>query len=34
MTVPAKTQEAGTYVIPGHGRIADEADVVDTATWW
>ena len=29
MTVPAKTQEGGTYVIPGHGRICDDADVVE-----
>jgi glyoxylase-like metal-dependent hydrolase (beta-lactamase superfamily II) len=29
LTVPAKNQEAGTYVVPGHGRIADEADVVE-----
>jgi glyoxylase-like metal-dependent hydrolase (beta-lactamase superfamily II) len=29
LTVPVKTQEAGTYVIPGHGRICDEADVVE-----
>ena len=29
LTVPAKTQEAGTYVVPGHGRICDEADVVE-----
>jgi cyclase len=29
LTVPAHTQEAGTYVIPGHGRICDEADVVE-----
>jgi glyoxylase-like metal-dependent hydrolase (beta-lactamase superfamily II) len=28
VTFPAEKQEAGTYVIPGHGRIADEADVV------
>ncbi len=28
-TVPAKTQEGGTYVIPGHGRICDDADVVE-----
>ena len=27
-TFPAEKQEGGTYVIPGHGRIADEADVV------
>jgi glyoxylase-like metal-dependent hydrolase (beta-lactamase superfamily II) len=28
VTVPAFQQEGGTYVIPGHGRISDEADVV------
>ena len=28
ITVPAFQQEGGTYVIPGHGRISDEADVV------
>lgn len=28
ITVPAFLQEGGTYVIPGHGRVADEADVV------
>lgn len=28
ITVPAYLQEGGTYVIPGHGRVADEADVV------
>jgi glyoxylase-like metal-dependent hydrolase (beta-lactamase superfamily II) len=29
LTVPSKMlQEAGTYVIPGHGRISDEHDVV------
>ena len=28
-TVPLKYQEAGTYVIPGHGRLCDEADVVE-----
>jgi len=27
--VPGKTEEGGTYVIPGHGRICDEADVVE-----
>jgi glyoxylase-like metal-dependent hydrolase (beta-lactamase superfamily II) len=26
--VPKYLQEGGTYVIPGHGRISDEADVV------
>ena len=29
LTVPGHTQEGGTYVIPGHGRICDEADVVE-----
>jgi glyoxylase-like metal-dependent hydrolase (beta-lactamase superfamily II) len=29
LTVPAKYQEGGTFVIPGHGRICDEADVVE-----
>jgi glyoxylase-like metal-dependent hydrolase (beta-lactamase superfamily II) len=29
LTVPAKTQERGTFVIPGHGRLCDEADVVE-----
>ena len=29
ITVPKEKQEGGTYVIPGHGRLADEADVVD-----
>ena len=29
LVVPAHTQEGGTYVIPGHGRICDEADVVE-----
>lgn len=29
ITVPKEKQEAGTYVIPGHGRVADEADVVE-----
>jgi cyclase len=29
LTVPAHTQEGGTYVVPGHGRICDEADVVE-----
>jgi hypothetical protein len=28
ITVPAYLQEGGTYVIPGHGRLSDEADVV------
>ena len=29
ITVPARYQEGGTSVVPGHGRIADEADVVE-----
>ena len=29
ITIPADKQEGGTYVIPGHGRICDEADVVE-----
>ncbi|HEX5227656.1 MAG TPA: MBL fold metallo-hydrolase [Bryobacteraceae bacterium] len=29
ITVPAKYQEGGTVVIPGHGRLCDEADVVE-----
>jgi glyoxylase-like metal-dependent hydrolase (beta-lactamase superfamily II) len=28
IAVPAYLQEGGTYVIPGHGRVADEADLV------
>jgi len=27
ITVPASFQERGTYVIPGHGRVCDEADL-------
>jgi glyoxylase-like metal-dependent hydrolase (beta-lactamase superfamily II) len=29
IAVPKYLQEGGTYVIPGHGRIADEADIVE-----
>jgi cyclase len=29
VTIPKDKQEGGTYVIPGHGRLADEADVVE-----
>ncbi|MBI4263306.1 MAG: MBL fold metallo-hydrolase [Acidobacteria bacterium] len=29
LAVPAAKQEGGTYVIPGRGRVADEADVVE-----
>ena len=29
LTVPEKYQEGGTFVVPGHGRLCDEADVVE-----
>jgi len=29
ITVPKDKQEGGTFVIPGHGRLADEADLVE-----
>jgi cyclase len=29
ITIPRAKQEGGTLVIPGHGRLADEADVVE-----
>ena len=29
LAIPLKTQEGGTYIIPGHGRICDEADLVE-----
>jgi cyclase len=29
IAIPRDKQEGGTYVIPGHGRLTDEADVVD-----
>jgi glyoxylase-like metal-dependent hydrolase (beta-lactamase superfamily II) len=29
ITIPALQQEGGTMVIPGHGRLCDEADVVE-----
>jgi cyclase len=29
ISVPADKEEGGTYVIPGHGRLADQADVVE-----
>jgi cyclase len=29
LTVPARLQEGGTRVIPGHGRLCDEAEVVE-----
>jgi glyoxylase-like metal-dependent hydrolase (beta-lactamase superfamily II) len=29
IAVPKYLQEGGTYVIPGHGRVGDEADILD-----
>ena len=29
LTVPRDKQEGGTYVVPGHGRLCDEADVLE-----
>jgi glyoxylase-like metal-dependent hydrolase (beta-lactamase superfamily II) len=29
IAVPKNLQEGGTYVIPGHGRVGDEADIVE-----
>jgi glyoxylase-like metal-dependent hydrolase (beta-lactamase superfamily II) len=29
ISVPADKQEGGTYIIPGHGRVADQADLVE-----
>jgi len=29
LTIPAEKQEGGTMVVPGHGRLCDEADVVE-----
>jgi cyclase len=29
LAVPKHLQEGGTYIIPGHGRLCDEADVVE-----
>ena len=29
IAVPAWLQEGGTYVIPGHGRVSDEADIIE-----
>ncbi len=29
LTVPGHTEEGGTYVVPGHGRLCDEADLVE-----
>ena len=29
LAVPRDKQEGGTYIVPGHGRVADEADVLE-----
>jgi len=29
VTIPAEKQEGGTYVIPGRGRLCDQADIVE-----
>jgi glyoxylase-like metal-dependent hydrolase (beta-lactamase superfamily II) len=29
IAVPGRYQEGGTYIVPGHGRLCDEADVVE-----
>ncbi len=29
LAIPEHEQEGGTYIVPGHGRISDEADVLD-----
>jgi glyoxylase-like metal-dependent hydrolase (beta-lactamase superfamily II) len=29
VTIPRDKEEGGTYVVPGHGRLSDEADVVE-----
>jgi glyoxylase-like metal-dependent hydrolase (beta-lactamase superfamily II) len=29
ITIPGDHEEGGTYVVPGHGRLCDEADVVE-----
>jgi glyoxylase-like metal-dependent hydrolase (beta-lactamase superfamily II) len=29
IAIPEEKQEGGTWIVPGHGRLSDEADVVD-----
>jgi hypothetical protein len=29
MSIPKAKEEGGTYIVPGHGRICDRADVVE-----
>ena len=29
LAIPKDKQEGGTYIIPGHGRVCDEADVLE-----
>jgi cyclase len=32
LAVPADKEEGGTYIVPGHGRLCDEADIVEYQT--
>ncbi len=32
LTVPADKEEGGTYIVPGHGRLCDQADIVEYQT--
>ena len=32
LAVPEDKQEGGTYIVPGHGRLSDQADVVEYQT--
>jgi glyoxylase-like metal-dependent hydrolase (beta-lactamase superfamily II) len=32
LAVPKHLEEGGTYIVPGHGRICDEADVIESET--
>jgi glyoxylase-like metal-dependent hydrolase (beta-lactamase superfamily II) len=32
LAVPADKQEGGTYIVPGHGRLCDQADIVEYQT--
>ena len=29
LAIPKEKQEGGTYIIPGHGRLCDEADLLE-----
>jgi cyclase len=32
LAVPADKEEGGTYIVPGHGRLCDQADIVEYQT--